>query len=220
MNSPVKAHYSFDEIYRLSKRHAERFGWDATNEDIRLIVRNGDIRLIVRSGHVVPLSSITPAQRQELAAKWTLDIEQDRQRARAVAGKPDAKPNQEAALRRRKYRDAPERRAGLGPVAEMLLSRREPFADASARRFPQDERDRRLRRGPIRVEGVGYLRPRGLVTLADGRQGRIAACEGRELVCERLVIVMDDCTTRVLTGLVTREQIKSVYYDGGMVRHA
>jgi hypothetical protein len=79
----------------------------------------------------------------------------------------------------------------------------------------EDARSRALRRGPIHAaDGIGVLRRGGLAILADGRRGRIAACEGTEYQCLRLVLIMDDCTTRVISGLITRAQVRRVVYDG------
>ena len=57
----------FENAYRLSKRHAQKFGWSRTNADIRLVAgkKNG----------TPALGDLTEAQQNELAAKWTIDLE-------------------------------------------------------------------------------------------------------------------------------------------------
>ena len=78
-------------------------------------------------------------------------------------------------------------------------------------------RTRRLRAGPISVAGVGVLRRNGRILLADGTQGRIAACEGSEHQCTRLVVLTDDLRTRVIEGVITDAHVSRVVYDGGRV---
>lgn len=250
-NSPVQD-TTFQDIYRLSKRHAQRFGWSNTNADVCLVAKGrstlGDLnpsqwrelqlkweldldgvgsppptatpsfdemqKVVLRhkerfgrertrqllfcfSGGQ-PLAAVPFNRRKALMKAFELDIEQDRQRARRVAGKPDAVTTV-------------TRTDVLNPDVKVKLV----INDTNFSTARYNERTRRLRRGPIEAAGVGILRQGARVVLADGRGGRVAACEGTQYQCSRLVVVMDDTSTRVISGVVTGDQVKVVYHLGG-----
>lgn len=88
---------------------------------------------------------------------------------------------------------------------------------ANQKTNPEYARTRRLRAGPISVAGVGVLRRNGRILLTDGTKGRIAACEGSEHQCTRLVVLTDDLRTRVIEGVITDAHVSRVVYDGGLV---
>ena len=93
----------------------------------------------------------------------------------------------------------------------------------------KDARSRRLRRGPFTMT-PGTLRFGSRVETTDGRKGRVASICVKEGTCTRLVLVLDDCTTRIYEGVVNGFQIYSVgdghirskprkYASGGYVAH-
>lgn len=64
--SPDQSRTPFETAYRLSKQHAQKFGWSRTNADIRLA-----------AGAVFKtpaLGDLTAEQQNELIAKWKLDL--------------------------------------------------------------------------------------------------------------------------------------------------
>lgn len=81
----------------------------------------------------------------------------------------------------------------------------------------KDERSRRLRRGPFAMT-PGTLRFGSHVETTDGRKGRVASICVKEGTCTRLVLVLDDCTTRIYEGIVNGFQIYSV--DGARKKYA
>lgn len=65
--SPDQSTGPFETSYRLSKRHAQKFGWSRTNADIRLAAG--------AAFRTPALGDLTAEQQNELIAKWTLDLE-------------------------------------------------------------------------------------------------------------------------------------------------
>lgn len=62
-----KSQTPFENAYRLSKKHAQKFGWSRTNADIRLIAG--------ASKGTPALRDLSVDQQNELAAKWKLDLD-------------------------------------------------------------------------------------------------------------------------------------------------
>jgi hypothetical protein len=65
--SPDQSTGPFENAYRLSRRHAQKFGWSRTNADIRLAAGE--------AFRTPALGYLTAEQQNELIAKWTLDLD-------------------------------------------------------------------------------------------------------------------------------------------------
>lgn len=286
-NGPVKA-ITFEQVYKLSKQHAQKFGWSKTN---------ADIRFVAQASSVPALGDLNSEQHAELHAKWTLDLEgdghpptvsyekfketvaryasrfghdamrgaltryggqpwapnikhakrqyvidcmerdiaDDIERARRVAGKPDAGQHIDRSKREHKpitiintINVDDNMRATLADktrVHNRILDGLNP-----------DRVSLRRRRGPVNAEIVSarthdladiVVRFGAHVTLRDGKRGKVTALDtnaaskpdNERAVCHRLVVLMDDLTTRVLEHVdaIGFHVIDIEPYKGGIV---
>lgn len=175
---PVKA-VTFQGLCALARKHSARFGSKNTRED--LVLAFGARR-------EVSLRELPAGQRGELYAKWELDIAQDIERARNVA-------------KSRRHSSPPPRKTADEAIRDYQRLK-SAYERATASRKP------RSTRGPVTAEIVSD-RAHGVrdvtlafgtrVKLAGGATGRVTALHvGSDGGCRRLVLLMDDLTTRVL----------------------